>query len=85
MIEALLYAYKLFGTFSGFTARDIRCKGNEINSMKRSGYIERVLEGRGRGKWYITDLGEEEARKHIKPPAMVESQWVYREEYVSPF
>jgi hypothetical protein len=82
MIEILTYAYKLFGTFSGFTARDIRTKANEINALKRAGYIERLGEI---GKWYITDLGEEEARKHIKPPERVDNGWADREEFVSPF
>jgi hypothetical protein len=84
-IDALSYAYSLFGTFSGFTARDIRSKANEINELKRAGYIERSSGGKGRGKWYITPEGEEEARKHIKPSIPVENQWADREQFVSPF
>jgi len=80
--DALEYAYRLFGTWGSWTAKDIRAKAPVVNALRSKGYIERT---KFRGPWRVTDEGEDYVRQWIKKPEKIESQWADREEFVSPF
>ena len=79
--DRLEYAYSLFGTFSSFTARDIRAKASTMNVLKSKGYIKRDSV---RGPWRVTEDGEDYIRKYLKKPDKVENDWESRAVFDSP-
>lgn len=79
--DKLEYAYSLFGTFSSFTAKDIRAKASIMNVLKSKGYIKRDSV---RGPWRVTEEGEDYIRKYIKNPEKLENDWEARAVFDSP-